>query len=46
MCLSSFPGHPINGMGSGSEASVTLLPTYSIALVEMIHTLDKTAVTT
>ena len=38
MCLPSFPGHPINGMGSGNEASVTLLPTYStgIALADMI----------
>ena len=46
MCLPSFPGHPINGMGSGNEANVTLLPTHSIALADMIHTRDKTAVTT
>ena len=46
MCLPSFPGHPINGMGSGNEASVTLLPTYSIALADMIHTQNKKAVTT
>jgi len=38
MCLPSFPGHPINGMGSGNEASVTLLPTYSIALADIVHT--------
>ena len=43
MCLPSFPGHPINGMGSGNEVSVTLLPTYSIALADMIHTQNKTA---
>ena len=41
-----IPRTSINGMGSGNEASVTLLPTYSIALADRIHTLDKTAVTT